>query len=643
LESRIRIAAREKKPWEFFWVLRGGWQTASREFSTLRQFPNANAVLAIIAIGQVVSCDAGVTREWLVRQAQAIGISESDVDKAIDRLDGVNVVIAGEELRTKHLQYAFQLLEETFTRANRSDWDPIRSVYVATVVDRTWSLKGASWLLDAVIHSDAFKYGGPRSRVSSIIEPLIERCTSELSDIDWAAGCLSRVFNFFDVPVENMMTNRELLLRWTVRDSGLAAYFCSNIINRLINESKDDGTPGRKDIARSFIDDVDVAELVAVANRLRLEEFYHFGSLLNRLAYYGPRWSEQFIQQLDWGRLKAIILAADADKAYAIDKMLYCVCRLAECANSDRRLQHLEEVIPYVVKAVNLRPARNLNDLDDTFWLCLGYAPKFLRGGHSPDANQRRVAHAIVSQFDPKAFAEALTTSSPRDLESLSRSFAIIHEVEPKFLVQVGACLSEEKFFASTSDEWRLQSDELQHILGFFAQGKEMQPARTWVKANQNVIEGPLRTRLACIAPEVAVSFHKSGQGVAIVDASEPTWNETCLAIARIMALDHALCVELVGQQMSDLEQALYRLSLRPLTWIAKFFRLLHEVSPTVFDKFVDQLNLDNPEAKKTIDQLVRTQPKERRNYMKLARAGRLFPGKIGQLSKSLWDRLQEH
>ena len=78
-------------------------------------------------------------------------------------------------------------------------------------------------------------------------------------------------------------------------------------------------------------------------------------------------------------------------------------------------------------------------------------------------------------------------------------------------------------------------------------------------------------------------------------------------------------------------------------TGIAKFFRLLHDVSPAVFGKFLDQLDFDKPEAKKTIDQLIKFQPREWRDYVKLARAGRLFPGKMGQLSKALWDRLQEH
>jgi hypothetical protein len=640
LENRIHDAGRQKTPWEFFWILRGGWQTARREFDTLKQFPNANDVLAIIAMGQVVSCDAGVTRKWLVQQAQTIGIGEAAVDKAIDRLAKLGVVIPGEELRTKHIQYAYQLLDEAFREGNRGNWGRIISVYVAVTGNSSWSLKGVSWLLDAVMHSDAFRFSVPPA-ASPMIGTLIARCTSEAVDIEWAAGCLGRVFNSFGVPVEDMLKHRELLLRWTVQSTGLLAYFCSNFVNRLINESKPAGRPNHTDIARSFNDDVDVEALVALANRVPLDDFYSFGSLLNRLAFYGPRWSKEFIEKLDWPRLKGIILGADPDDAQSVDKMLYSVCRLAECSTPGSHLRYLEEAIPYIVNAANARPAWALNQMHDTFWTCLGFAPTFLRGGHEPGDEECRLVRAILSQLDPKAFAEALATIRPRELEGLGRSFELIYEVERDFIGRVATSIPAEKFFSSTLDEWRLQSHELLGVLGFFAQGQDRQPARAWVDANQGVIEGPLKTRLAWISPELAVSFHKSGRGVELVAPNEPRWFETCLAILGVMNVDRAVCAEIVEQQLPQLEAALYRLSLRPLTGIANFFRLLHELAPALFDRFLDQLDIDKPEAKKTIDQIIKSQPKERRDYIKLARKGGTVPGKMGQLSNALLERLR--
>ncbi|MGI8980361.1 MAG: hypothetical protein ACR2FY_14130 [Pirellulaceae bacterium] len=640
LENRIRDAGRQKSPWEFFWILRGGWRTARREFDTFKQFPNANDVLSIIAMGQIVSCDAGVTRIWLVKQSKSIGIVESAVDKEIGRLVKLGAVLAGDELRTKHLQYSYQLLDEVFSKENRNNWGRILSVYVSLVTDTAWSLKGVSWLLDAAAHSDAFRFKVPPD-ASSIVATLIGRCTAEGVDTEWAAGCLGRLFNSFGVSVQEMLKHRELLLRWTVQSTGLLAYFCSNFVNLLINESKPAQSPGHSDMARSFNDDVDVIALVTLSNRVSIDDFYTFGSLLNRLAFYGPRWSKEFIERLDWSRLREIMLGADADHAELVDKMLYSVCRLAQSSAAGSHLSYLEQVIPYIVKAVNARPARALNEMHDIFWSCLGFAPKFLRGSHDPTADDHRIARTIVSQLNPRAFAEAMETSLPRELEGLSRSFEFIYEIDQSFTEKVAGAIQTDRFFSSTSDEWRQQSEELLHVLGFFAQGRDRQPARTWVDANQDVIVGPLRPRLAWISPDVAVSFHKAGRGVVLVAANEPRWFETSLAIFGIMNVDRRICAEIVEQQLPQLEAALYRLTLKPLTGIAHFFRLIYELSPQLFDKFLVRLDLDKPEAKKTLEQIVRSQPNERRAYMKLARKGTIVPGKMGLLSKTLLERLQ--
>jgi hypothetical protein len=264
-----------------------------------------------------------------------------------------------------------------------------------------------------------------------------------------------------------------------------------------------------------------------------------------------------------WSK-KASILGSDPNDAEPGDKMLYDVCRLADCSTPGNHLRYIVEVITYIVKAANAQPARTLNEMRDTFWMCLGFAPTFLRGGRETGDGESRVAQAIFSQVDPNAFAEALETFRPRELEGLARSFELIQEVERSFISKVAACVRTEKFFSATSDEWRLQSRELQAVLGVFAQGHDRQPARAWVGANQNVIEGPLETRLAWISPELAVSFYKAGRGLVLVAVNEPQWFETSLAMFEIMNFDRTVCAKIVEQHLPQLEAALYRLSLSP-------------------------------------------------------------------------------
>lgn len=247
----------------------------------------------------------------------------------------------------------------------------------------------------------------------------------------------------------------------------------------------------------------------------------------------------------------------------------------------------------------------------------------------------------IVSNLDPKVFAEAMAAARPRDLEYLAHSFSIIYELDPTFMLKVSDAIPQAKFFSSTAEEWRLQTNELQKVLVFFAPPIEMQPARGWVHANEGVIDGPLKTFFAYLAPEVAIRFHKTGKSVQLVNRDRPEWGETGLAILDIAALDYESCLAMVRHQLGQFEAALYHLNLGSLRGIVFFFRTLHELSPELFNELLTRLDLDAPAAAKTIKQLATNQPKERRAYIKLARSGKIIPGKLGELSTALLDRIE--
>jgi len=61
--ARTRISGAEaaSTPWQFAYILRGGWSQAKRELDNLRDFNRADLLLFVIALRQIVSLDAGCT------------------------------------------------------------------------------------------------------------------------------------------------------------------------------------------------------------------------------------------------------------------------------------------------------------------------------------------------------------------------------------------------------------------------------------------------------------------------------------------------------------------------------------------------------------------------------------------------------
>lgn len=635
-EERVRQAQRESTPWMFFWVLRGGWRTARREFESLSQFANAADVLLFIAAGQIASCDAGVSYEWLLSHAQNAGIDNGSLDKALGHLRRLGLVLHQDALRTKHITYAHRIAEECFGQGNRDTCSRLSQFIVKSVLADGWSLKGVSWLLDAVRYTDAFRWH-QNATFQKLVEPLVLRCSGERDDIDWAAGCLMRVFRAFEITTDEILEYSELLLDWVTSHCGLVSYFCHDIVNELINRSDSiTGSP-----ARQFIDSVDAVRLADLANSVGISEFYRFGELLNRLAYYGPSWRSEFVERFDWSRVQKLILDAPANYASGVDSFVTGLSLLARPSDANGGLDFIEGIVPYVTSAINSRPAETIEAMHGVFWTCLGFYPKFLRGGAGPQEDQIRVAKQITANLDPQVFARALEEATSRALEQLARAFEVLSEIEPKFIGDVVDCLSQEHFFAATQDDWVNQSSELDHILRFFCGGEDLQPAAEWVRKNQHLIAGPLRTIFVCIAPEVAIEFHKAGRAIELAD-DHSHWQERAFAIGRLAKRDEPIAVEIVEQQLGSLIDEIHKLTLDEPQYVIRFFRVLFELSERLFDRFVSAIDLDNPIALKTIAQLSKNQPKERRHYQQVARCGCRMPGRISELSSELLRRLED-
>jgi hypothetical protein len=143
-ESRIQRAREEKKPWEFFWLLRGGWQTARREFESVKQFAHAADLLLLIASGQIASCDAGVPNEWLSQHALRAGIESASCEAALRQLCGLGLVLQADSARTKHISYAYRIVEESFRNSNFRAWPRFSGLFVECVLATEWSLRNAN-------------------------------------------------------------------------------------------------------------------------------------------------------------------------------------------------------------------------------------------------------------------------------------------------------------------------------------------------------------------------------------------------------------------------------------------------------------------------------------------------------------------
>jgi hypothetical protein len=132
IEGRLDQAERAERPWQFCFILGGGWRRAKMLIDSARA-ADADIILAIAGVRQIASRDARCSRESLVTLIDGIPLPNVDLDKATSWLVAQRLLISKEDLRTPHQRFAAVALLEALkgqTEAGQgSIWEACRRLF----------------------------------------------------------------------------------------------------------------------------------------------------------------------------------------------------------------------------------------------------------------------------------------------------------------------------------------------------------------------------------------------------------------------------------------------------------------------------------------------------------------------------------
>lgn len=120
LGRRIDAAAETAQyPWQFCFVLGGGWRRTAKVADACRA-NNAELVVAAVAALQLVSRDAPTTVSELVGILSPSGLSQVQVETAVRWLVSQRTLISGEDLRCPHQRFSAAVLGRIFAGLDKS-------------------------------------------------------------------------------------------------------------------------------------------------------------------------------------------------------------------------------------------------------------------------------------------------------------------------------------------------------------------------------------------------------------------------------------------------------------------------------------------------------------------------------------------
>lgn len=292
LKERLEHAAEQALyPWQFCFILGGGWRRASALASSARA-AGADLVLAAAAVRQLGTRDARCSREMLMKLVGDVMPIE-DIDAAITWLISQRLLLNVGDLRCPHQRLASVLFKRILEGQSAKEHQIVARMLETVFCDEQTPLAGLSLLLSEL--SFAGDYGRWRWLVKSEwLAPVLMRCWAAATPTDIRDACwlLCNVHGYLPQEMDEFARHKNLLADWIQGAPEGAGYAIARVINHIHNTNEALG----KSIV-SLVDPAPLAQAIGTAGPLHAGEIARLISTMG--AGNDDAWKARYLEHID--------------------------------------------------------------------------------------------------------------------------------------------------------------------------------------------------------------------------------------------------------------------------------------------------------------------------------------------------------
>lgn len=587
LDRRLDEAAKAELPWQFCFILGGGWRRAGSS-ATAAKDAGADLVLAAAAIRQIASRDAPCAPDQLWRWAKSAGIPSTTFDAAIDWLADNRLLISATDLRCPHQRFSSVILGKILEGQTTTGRDGIASLLGECVADPAMPLAGVSSLLVEL------RMAGHPHRWLHIFRPedhakLIARCwsTEDPLEIRGAAFVLNEMQSYAENwPASVLSDHRATLVGWLGSPPAGAGYAIGGLLGQI----------PRKDEAqwRELIESSDaagLAKLVSHSDPERAQECAGLAKWANATRSKG--WSARFIAALDRPAILKMVAAWPADVSIWPASEL---CQLLTYVDQAFGLDVIEALLPAIADRQASAPLDTYQDLRDTIWhsLRLDDSLGIYTGVKGPTPRMKEVGSKLASAWDPVKLGRHLSNTPKRDFQSAAFLLNFLLIADPRRFNATVAALDWDKIDETIGEDWGASIHDIEVFLGISHYATKAQPLIAALVARNSGRLGVMSTRLALMAPQTAITHVRNGGQIELTSSQFVEWRMGALALATFA--DHApdLLDTLVAPHERALALHLSSAASPPFFEEALFFlRVLRQAHPSGFQRILDKVDIE--------------------------------------------------
>jgi hypothetical protein len=587
LEERIAHAVQYARvPWQFCFVLGGGWRRANDAVGTARAL-KLDLLLGAIAIRQLASRDASPTRQNIAELLVAAGLSIRTFEDDLRRLVHERLVISESDLRCPHQRLAAVLLGRLLQHQDDAGRAAISAMLKAIFADSAFPLAGLSTLLHELHFADYGRWKGLINK--SALEPVLDRCWSASDPEERMRACfvLNEAVSYIDTWERDVIgDNEEKLAGWIENAVDPMGHGLMWLLNTLLNQKEEYA----KEIIRSTNPQA-IAELISSVN---MASVWHVAELAKTLRLgASDEWALEVVHNLDHGRLHALAASwPEQEPLFRIVRFFEALAWPAEALTLDL----VEAFLPLARRRLIADPVEAFRDLDDLTWHVLRVLDPLgvYKGKLAPTARHLKLARSLLDGIDLRDLATKLSKASLRNFQQVSYFIAFTAKCSPAKADKLVQLMDWKAIGLAIGDHWRHLPHEAEVLFGVAARSaKSREPVVALIRNNLDRID-TMPARLAVIAPELAVEFVRQGRSIALTHFDHVEWQYGAFVIALFVEKDPPLlptvlaqCIPTMAKSLAQPNESWYKES-------ATMLEGMLEHSPASLQLVLDQVDVES-------------------------------------------------
>ncbi len=588
LDSRLHHAADSALyPWQFCFILGGGWRRASALASSARA-AGADLILAAAAIRQLATRDARCSRNEFIRVAGNM-MPTAGIDAAIGWLLSQRLLLSIGDLRCPHQRLASVLLRRILEEQSDEGRKTIAGILEKVFLDETTPLSGLSVLLRE-LSTPLGNHQWKSTVQASWLTPVLARCWAAKSPLDVRDACwvLNNLHGYLAEEMVEFANHKETLASWIETAPEDACYAIGWVINHVSNTDKA--------LAESIVALINPCNMAQKINDASPSHACQIADLISMIRVdENDEWKASYLKYVDRDACRQIV--SNWPK-HAYLSVVASFCKHFCYFEPEFGLTLIEALIPAIADRLRADPQDAFHEINDIVWSGLRlYDPLGIYVGKlAPTRRMRQVGRKICACWSPQDLAGKLSRSTQRSFQSAAGLLGFMRKAAPKQFEATVLALDWNMIDQAIGGGWSEEIGDARMLLGIV---HSVPTARRAVEVLIEQNEARIVTmspHLAALAPTSALRHVAAGKRIALSNWGQVAWELGALVLARFAQSEPTLVPALLEPHYVGLASTLSQPSPTFYNDSLLFLRIFVQVAPNGVSRVLDLISVETAE-----------------------------------------------